>query len=377
MTRPSRTDALIAVGLIGAALLEQALTERLDALDLLKVAGCAALAWRRVAPVPVCLGAIVLLAAGEPLAPGATDAFGVIVPIAFAVFTLAASAERRRVLPALLVAGALTIALSVLAGLNDQTEDASSLGMIVPSVLFGALVVWAPAIVVGRSVRRQGELRRQLGERAAELEGERDRHAATAAAEARGRAAEDLHGIVAAGVRDMLTEVATARRDAVADPPSAVAAVARAEERGRAALTLMREVLGVLRRGDEALALAPVPSLDRLDVLAGQVAADGLAVRLHTEGTPRRLPPGLDAAAYRVVQDVLCSADPGRADVLVRWAPRAVRLEVAVDGPALADARGLGATRERVALFGGTLEAGRRPRGGSAVRADLPARSAT
>jgi signal transduction histidine kinase len=122
----------------------------------------------------------------------------------------------------------------------------------------------------------------------------------------------------------------------------------------------------------------------RIDRLAERARAAGLPVDLVIEGEPRALPPGVDLAGYRVVQEALTNtlkhAGPARARVTVRYEPRCLRLEVVDDGLGeSSDAGGLGSSghglvgmNERVALYGGQLEAGRAPEGGFAVRAALP-----
>jgi signal transduction histidine kinase len=162
----------------------------------------------------------------------------------------------------------------------------------------------------------------------------------------------------------MLAAVRDARAAIRADPATAAPVIAGLEDRGRAALTEMRSLLGVLRRGDEDLALAPIPSLARLEALAARHACG-----LRVEGPPRPVSPGLDVAAYRVVESALERAASAH-DVVLRWTPRAVEVEVAADGPQLAEPDA--ALGELVGLFDGRVSAGRRPRGGSALRAALP-----
>jgi signal transduction histidine kinase len=142
----------------------------------------------------------------------------------------------------------------------------------------------------------------------------------------------------------MLTEAAAAKTLVLAGDPGAAAAAGRVEQHGRAALDDMRRLLGVLREGDEAIALAPQPTLAQLDALGVGVTHDG---------SPRALPPGLDLAAYRVVEDALAHAERS-AGVIVHWRPAAVELEIAADG--LVDDATI---RERVELFGGTLRTSR------------------
>src|SRR5439155_21014903 len=130
-----------------------------------------------------------------------------------------------------------------------------------------------------------------------------------------------------------------------------------------------------------AAALAPQPGLQHLDRLIAQVEEAGLPVTLRVEGERRGLPPGVDLSAYRIVQEgltnVLKHSKGAHADVLVRFDDSALRLEISDDGvvsPDNADDKGHGLVglRERVALYGGTLEAGPRQGGGFVLRAELP-----
>jgi signal transduction histidine kinase len=102
------------------------------------------------------------------------------------------------------------------------------------------------------------------------------------------------------------------------------------------------------------------------------------------EGEPRDLPPGIDLSAFRIVQEALTNAlthaGPARARVVVRYLPDELELEISDDGPGDSDGSGSGyglvGMRERVTVYGGELEAGRRPGGGYALRVRLPLRSA-
>jgi signal transduction histidine kinase len=376
VTRPARGDLLLVPAFAVAVLVEQSVSTGLGWEDALKLPGCLALAWRRIAPVASCLAVLALFGAGELTSTGDAGAFTTFAAIILALFSLAAHAARSHLLPGGAAAVGLTVAVSVEASLNDPagqtTAEAVSGG-----VVFALALVCAPALAIGLTARRQSELRHRLTERAHELEVERERHAAAAATAERTRMAGDLHDVVGDGVRAMLGEVAVARRAVREDPATAADAILRVEQRGRDALDEMRGLLGVLRRGDEDLALAPQPSLTRLDALARALTRGGLEVALRVEGEPRPVAAGLDVAAYRVVEEALAQAGGARhADVVVRWTARDLELEVGVDGPQLADAARLDGARERVALFDGRLDAGRRPRGGSAVRVGLPARAA-
>jgi signal transduction histidine kinase len=136
----------------------------------------------------------------------------------------------------------------------------------------------------------------------------------------------------------------------------------------------------VLHQDDgEHDARAPQPSMSGLNALVERARVAGLPVELRVEGRPRSLPAGLDLAAYRVVQEGLTNALKYSAgaptEVLVRWGGNELELEIADRGPGAhgGDAgHGLVGMRERVKLYGGELDAGRRPGGGFRVHAKLP-----
>jgi len=143
----------------------------------------------------------------------------------------------------------------------------------------------------------------------------------------------------------------------------------------------MRRLLGMLRRSDDELALAPQPSLRHLEDLVEQVREAGMPVDLRIDGEPREIAPGIDLSAYRIVQEALTNAlkhaGPARARVTVRYGDTELEIEIADDGAGAAEeappgGHGLVGMRERVALFGGDLAAGGRRGGGYAVRAKLP-----
>jgi signal transduction histidine kinase len=164
------------------------------------------------------------------------------------------------------------------------------------------------------------------------------------------------------------------------DPDQARGAFDTIERTGQQALTEMRRLLGALRADDEELALAPQPSLSRLDALAAEVTRAGLPVDVRVEGEPTELPPGVDVSGFRIVQEALTNAlrhaGPARALVFVRYGDGELDIEVSDDGAGSANGSGGGhglvGIRERVAVYGGDFDAGRRPEGGYAVRARLP-----
>ncbi len=226
-------------------------------------------------------------------------------------------------------------------------------------------------------------IRRVIGDReqrALMAERERDVAAREAVVEERARIARELHDSVAGNVSLIVVQAGAERR--VLDEASSTRDVlATIEGTGRRALTEMRRLTGLLR-SDPSDELAP-PRLADLPALVDHVQEAGLPVALEVEGDRRPLPAGLETAAYRIVQEALTNAlkhaGEARATVVVRYAPELLELEVADDGPGVAEpapgsGHGLVGMRERVAPYGGRVDAGSRPGGGFAVRVLLPTR---
>jgi signal transduction histidine kinase len=231
-------------------------------------------------------------------------------------------------------------------------------------------------MVLVRLVVGAKERRANLAER------ERDVAAREAVIAERGRIARELHDVVAHHV-SMIVLQAGAERHALAGAENGTRDVlGTIEQTGRSALTEMRRLLQMLRE-DEADPLAPQPGLADLPVLVSQVREAGLDVALEVDGERRELPVGLELSAYRIVQEALTNAlkhaGDAAASVRVRYGEDAIELEVTDDGMGggsveRVGGHGLVGMRERVALYGGQLEARRRDEGGYVVRALLPTR---
>jgi signal transduction histidine kinase len=242
-----------------------------------------------------------------------------------------------------------------------------------------AWLVFAIAWLVGRDMRRRRQRVEDLQGRAERLEREREEKALLAAAEERTRIARELHDVVAHSVSVIVAQARAGPH--LVDDGARAAAFRAIESTGRDALVELRRLLGILRSEDQQLAIGPQPGLDSLRSLVEQVNTSGLPVRLRVEGTPVSLPAGVDLAAYRIVQEALTNvvkhADAAAADVLIRYDPSALEVSVVDDGIGAAAAgngggHGLIGVRERVALYGGTVESGPRGDGGYEVRARLP-----
>lgn len=259
--------------------------------------------------------------------------------------------------------------------------------------LLMVLAVWAFALV-----RRSRRLRLEsLVDRAQQAEVDRDRQAQLATAAERARIAREMHDIVAHSLSVIIAQADGGRYAAASSPEAPTHALETIGEIGRAALTDMRRLLGVLRTDaphDEppgllaatpatgSVAVTPQPAEGDLEDLVAQLRHAGLRVSLARVGTPRNLPPGAGLTVYRIAQESLTNVlkhagpDP-HITVLLAWRTESVLLEVADDGRGAAadsdgDGQGLVGMRERTAMFGGTLTAGPRPGGGFRVRAEIP-----
>jgi len=246
---------------------------------------------------------------------------------------------------------------------------------------FGA-ISW----LAGRGVRTRTRLTEELHEAAVREQEAHELQALRAAADERRRIAREMHDVVAHSVSVMVVQAGGARRILERDPERAVAAAAQIERTGREALAEMRRLLGVLHReDDEHDQRAPQPTMAGVGALVERAREAGLPVELRVSGERRSLPAGLDLAAFRVVQEGITNAlkyaDRAPTEVRVRWGAHELELEILDRGPGPARERleaagggghGLVGMRERVKLYGGELEAGRRRGGGFRIRAKLP-----
>ena len=299
---------------------------------------------------------------------GEGEAMGVIALVV--VYTAGAHTEGRRMLAAIAMVVGLIFAIAA------TDPDGIYLG----GMVFFTLLIGSP-FVVGAMIRYRRLRETALEDQTVALRRERDERARAAVAEERTHIARELHDVVAHAVSVMVLQARGGRKLLDEEPDESRRAFDTIERTGQQALGEMRRLLGALRTDDEALALAPQPSLSRLESLAAEVAKAGLPVELRVEGDPVALPPGVDVSAYRIVQEALTNAlrhaGPASALVSVRYGTREVEIEVADDGRGAAASangggHGLAGIRERVSVYGGDFAAGRRPEGGYAVRATLP-----
>lgn len=242
--------------------------------------------------------------------------------------------------------------------------------------------------VVGRNVRLRRAYQAELRDRARRMERVRAADTRAARAEERSRIARELHDVVAHHVSVMTVQAAAARRVLDHNPDAAREALSAIEELGRTAMSEMRDLVGVLRTDAAPAERNPQPGVREIPALVEQMREAGLRTQLWIDGergTEEIFSPGVDLAAYRLVQEALTNslrhAGPqARAWVRVRRGAGELAVQVSDDGPGR-EARetgeeetghGLAGIRERVALYGGLLRIGPRPGGGFEVDARFP-----
>jgi signal transduction histidine kinase len=204
----------------------------------------------------------------------------------------------------------------------------------------------------------------------------------------RARIARELHDVVTHNVSVMVIQAGAARKVMDSTPEDARAALLAVEAGGRAAMTELRHVMGLLTMDAEehGTDLAPQPGLDGLDALVRRMRDSGVEVELVERGERRPLPSGIELTVYRLVQEALTNTVKHAAEasvrVLVEYAGDSVRVEVTDSGgrsgasAPTGSGRGLIGLRERLSVYGGTLEAGPRLTGGYRVRAWIPLEAA-
>ncbi|MGH8827651.1 MAG: sensor histidine kinase, partial [Jiangellaceae bacterium] len=293
---------------------------------------------------------------------GSVEGVGVFFGLLVSVYTLAAHRPLR---PAL-IGLAVFVPVMMFAGWRAVGDPFDDLGFI------GALVggFW----VVGRVVWSRQRLVEQLSTQAVELKRRRSAEARAVAAEERARIARDVHDVIAHSVSVMVVQ-AEAGEALLPDADRSGQALRAIQETGRATLAELRQLLNALDGADgdvvERFGRRPSPRLRDSDRLVAQLRAAGLDVQLGVEGQLVDIPPGVDLAAYRVLQEALTNAlrHAGRTSVVatVRVGPGDIEVEVVDEGPApdspprLATSgagHGLIGMRERVMLYGGQLESG-------------------
>jgi signal transduction histidine kinase len=314
-----------------------------------------ALVWRRRSPLAALVA--VMAALGLVFAAfGTSEGFGSLAPLLVALYSVGAHRERRVAAGALALFAGFWLLVELRDPLNRDLHDA-----------LGSWPVFALGVIVWLAGAYLRTRRLYLVE-----------HLRVATAKERTRIARELHDVVAHAMSVMVIQAEAADEVLDRDHERARTALRQIQRTGRDGLTEMRRLLAVLRQ-DESPALAPPHGIQALRPLVDDVRATGLPVELTISGDPRAVSSGVDISAYRIVQEALTNAmrHAGASAVSVRLRyGDSLELEVLDDGngrsPSGTDGHGLLGMRERVALYGGTLDAGPAHGGGFRVRATLP-----
>jgi signal transduction histidine kinase len=337
---------------------------------LLVTAAGLALALRRRRPVAVWVFTVVTVSAYSML--GFVYGAALIAPTIALYAVVAVSSTRQAV-----VFGGISIAVLMLAG--GVLGPYPPLGGPVTVVPFELLV----AVGLGMAAANRRAYIAEIQDRAERAERSRDEEARRRVDSERLRIARELHDVVAHTMATISVQAAAAAHVLVDPPAEATEAITAIRAASTEGLRELRAILNVLRQADDRDPVQPTPGLDQLDVLVATVRRAGLPTSVRVAGDLPALPPAVDAAAYRIIQEsltnVLRHAGPATATVTLAVVDGCLTIRVGDSGggphrrPGDAPpGHGLIGMRERAASAGGALEAGPGPGGGFEVRATLP-----
>lgn len=250
-----------------------------------------------------------------------------------------------------------------------------------PDLVFGLVWVIGPWMV-GVAVRETLERNRELAIEAERARADTERAAVDAAAAERERIARELHDVLAHSLSVMVVQASLAEDLVARDAEGALDAMREVQQIGRDALGETGRLLRLIRDDGDELGMRPQRSVADLAALVDDYARAGLEVELVVDPAARSVPLGVGLSVYRIVQEALTNAlkhAPG-SRVAVRLERRSSELAVEVENDSGADdpavrvesGHGLAGVRERVAIFGGTVNAGPTEGGGFRLVATLP-----
>jgi signal transduction histidine kinase len=311
-----------------------------------------------------------------------------------ALYALGGYETRRRLIAASVLIAQIGVLLAVLRWAPAEHQLTSGI------LLTGTVTA---AWVLGVYSRTRRAYVSSVLERAATAERELDQQARFAVASERARISREMHDIVAHSLSVMIALSDGAAAAVTRDPQAARTTMGQASAVGRQALGEVRRLLGAEHAEDAEPSeltgstagepgggadLSPQPGIAELDDLVAQVRSAGLAVDLVVAGRQPRLAPGAQLAVYRMVQEALTNVlkharAATQATVTLRYRSGGIDIEVENDDPppvsltapraaqSVSAGRGLAGMRERAAVFGGTVESGRRADGGWRVVSHL------
>jgi signal transduction histidine kinase len=370
--RPRLVDVTVAAVLIALGVGQVMAGDGTATALIVSVVMTAPVMWRRRRPLLAVLIGWSALLVDEGLGADVTSqGYAAVIALMITVYSVAVYAPLRRALVGLVAALALVWGSIPFAASQTVADFA-----------FTGLITLAPWLA-GRTIRDRQLRITELRRLARELEQEREERACEARDAERSRIAREMHDVLAHTVSVVEVQLGAVERIVESDPGTARSVVASVRATAKSALVELRFLLGL----DGVPAAGPRPSLARLGDLVDDMRAAGVPVELTVRGSVGGLPPAVDLAAYRIVQESLtnvmrhATGAPTRALVVVD--EDAVRLTVEDDGarpasrahpPGAPERAGYGliGMAERARLCGGDLEAGHRPGGGFGVQAWLP-----
>jgi signal transduction histidine kinase len=336
------------------------------------------LVWRRRAPVVV--WAVSAAATGMAIAFTSTPGPGVLAPLV-ALYTVASRSGRRASMAAGVTSLAGCAVLGIAGSRSSVVLDDARIrgdGVLVLAILIA--VCW----LIGDNVRVRRAYVAELQAKARRAEADQQAALARAAAQERTRIARELHDVVVHHVSSIAVQAGAARLLAGRSASTAGEGPtwSGVEAAARQALSELRQLLGVLRNGQDPPARRPQPGLHNLEQLLEESRQAGLPVQATVDGCRVSLPASVSLAGYRIIQEALTNVrkHQGRTSTSVAVRYRTGELEIEVSSQPAADppprrdgpGHGLVGMRERVTLLGGELAAGPGPDGGFLVTALIP-----
>lgn len=268
----------------------------------------------------------------------------------------------------------LVVVLSASMIIMSNAPDASLSDYFLVPGLFA--VLW----LAGFAVQQRTARLEAAESRIAMVDQEREQATRDAITSERTRMARELHDVLGHSLSVMTIQAAAVRTVLTAEQINERDTLLSVEQTGREAMSEMRRLVGILRGPNAPLQLEPQPGLGQLNRLFEQSKQSGLPVELTVEGDPAPLPPGVELTAYRLIQEGLTNtrkhSSADRSQILVRYQRTGLEVQVRDNGtlisPGKCEGQGLIGLRERVAIYGGVLEAGPSEGGGFRLRAWIP-----
>jgi signal transduction histidine kinase len=328
---------------------------------------CLLLVWRRRLPLLVAPAAVLLIAAQELVGIPRNAPSAPIAILGLACYALGRHVDDLRGLAGVAVIDAIIWATG---GQLPAPGD-------VPFVLVLTVGPW----LLGRIVRQHARSSEASAAEARRLADEQEQAARAAVQAERARIARELHDVIAHSLSVMVVQAGAAEDLLRSDPARAAQAIAEVQRAGRRALSETGRLLDLIRDDDES-GLAPQPGTADLPRLAGEFRRSGLPVDLNLDAGTDGLSPGVDLSIYRIVEEGLTNALKHAGGARTRVRLRRSRDEITVDvtdeggtpaEPWRTGGYGLIGLRERVSVFGGSLDAGPTGTGGFRLCARLPA----